>query len=151
VDRHQLAESLRSFNRYYTETIGALDERQEGTEVNLAQSRTLFTIRALGAPKVSQLAAAMQLDLAYTSRLLGTLEDGGLVGRTTADDDRRQRIVSLTPGGERLLADIERRSNDRMLAVVAHLDDDGIGQLLAAMRQIRHLLTPERTDDDRLP
>ena len=135
------AEALRSFNRFYTEAIGALSDQHEGLSVNLGQSRMLYTIAALGAPEVSQLASALQLDLAYTSRTLGTLEDAKLVRRTTSRDDRRRRIVQLTASGRRTLAELEQRSNTRMLRLVEHLDEAEVIALLESMDRIRTLLT----------
>lgn len=142
VGSRALAESLRSFNRFYTETIGALSERHEGLDVNLVQSRVLYTVAALEDPEVSQLAEALRLDLPYTSRILGVLEDAKLVRRTTARGDRRRRVVQLTAAGRRLLAELERRSNARMLSLVEHLDDSEIAELLQSMDRIRVLLTP---------
>jgi DNA-binding MarR family transcriptional regulator len=143
VDHSALAEALRSFNRFYTEAIGALSDRHEGLSVSLGQSRVLYTIAALGTPEVSQLANALQLDLAYTSRTIGTLEDAKLVRRTTSRLDRRRRIVQLTAPGRRTLAELERRSNARMLGLVEHLDEREVNELLDAMDHIRTLLTDE--------
>ena len=146
MDRTALAKDLRSFNRFYTEAIGALDDQHEGTDLNLAQSRILFTVRAIGQPEVGELAAALRLDLAYTSRVLGTLEDARLVRRSVSSADRRRRIVRLTAAGERMLAEIEQRSNDRMLRVVGHLDEHATQDLLEAMTTIRRLLEKGNTD-----
>jgi DNA-binding MarR family transcriptional regulator len=99
-------------HRFYTETIGALDDQHEGTDLNLAQARMLFTVRAIGQPEVGDLAAALRLDLAYTNRVLGALEDARLTRRSVSSADRRRRIVRLTAAGERTLAEIEHRSND---------------------------------------
>jgi len=116
VEDRELAERIRAFNRLYTQAIGSLDDRHEGLDVTLAQSRVLFTIRSMEAPQVNQIAEVLGLDLAYTSRVLGTLEDRLLIRRTIAAEDRRQRVVALTPKGRRLLDEIERRSNQRCLA-----------------------------------
>ena len=139
-----VAERIRAFNRLYTQAIGSLDDRHEGLDVSLAQSRMLFTIRSLHDSQVNQLADALGLDLAYTSRVLGTLEDAKLIRRRIAADDRRQRVVTLTAKGRRLLAEIERRSNERVLALVHHLDQGERKRLLDAMDTIRDLVT--RTD-----
>ena len=147
VDSLGLAEELRSFNRFYTETIGALSERHEGLDLNLGQARMLYTVDALEAPAVSELAEALQLDLPYTSRLLGVLEDAKLLRRTTSRGDRRRRIVRLTTGGQRLVAEMIRRSNARMLGLVEHLDDPEIVEMLECMARIRVLLTEVGTRD----
>jgi DNA-binding MarR family transcriptional regulator len=141
-----LAERLRAFNRFYTEAIGSLDDHHEGLKVSLAQSRLLFTTASLDRPQVSQIADALGLDLAYTSRILGTLEDAGHLGRTVSRTDRRQRVVALTARGRRTLDEIERRSNSRMLALVAHLDDHNIDELFIAMNTIKRLLRKEDTN-----
>lgn len=138
-----VAEAIRSFNRFFTEAIGSLDEQHEGLDVTLAGSRILFTIRSLADAQVGQIAEELRLDLAYTSRVLGTLEDAGLVVRTISARDRRQRDVRLTREGERLIAEIERRSNARVLALVDHLSDAELDQVLDAMSTIRTLITEE--------
>jgi DNA-binding MarR family transcriptional regulator len=139
----EVAETIRSFNRFFTEAIGSLDEQHEGLDVTLAGSRILFTVRTLADAQVSQVADALHLDLAYTSRVLGVLEDAGLVRRTVSRRDRRQRDVTLTRKGEGLLVEIERRSNARMLALVGHLSASELGQVLDAMTTIRTLITKE--------
>lgn len=141
----EIAEAIRSFNRFFTEAIGSLDEQHEGLDATLAGSRILFTVRSLDVAQVGQIADALHLDLAYTSRVLGVLEDSGLVRRTISKADRRQRDVRLTPKGGRLLAEIERRSNARVLAMVDHLRSEDIERLLAAMDTIRTLITKETT------
>ena len=145
MDEQALAERIRAFNRRYTEAIGSLDDRHEGLDVTLAQSRLLYTIGSLAAPQVNQLADVLGLDLAYTSRVLGTLEDDQLIRRTIAADDRRQRVVALTAKGRRLLDELERRSNRRVLALVAHLGSDDRTQLLDAMDTIGALLARPET------
>ena len=147
MEDRDLAERIRAFNRLYTQAIGSLDDRHEGLDVTLAQSRVLFTIRSMEAPQVNQIAEVLGLDLAYTSRVLGTLEDRLLIRRTIAAEDRRQRVVALTPKGRRLLDEIERRSNQRVLALVHHLDPDGLDRLLHAMDTIGVLLTTQESHD----
>jgi DNA-binding MarR family transcriptional regulator len=142
VRREPFAERMRAFNRFYTEHIGALDERHEGLDLSLAESRGLFTVRRLGAPEVGQIAAALGLDLGYTSRLVTRLERAGRIRRRPATGDRRRRVVTLTPAGGRLLVEVERRSNARMDALTAHLGPAQRQELLAAMDTIRRLLDP---------
>ncbi len=149
-----MAEQIRAFNRLYTQAIGSLDDRHEGLDVSLAQSRMLFTIGSLHESQVNQIADTLGLDLAYTSRVLGTLEDARLIRRTISAADRRQRVVALTAKGRRLLAEIERRSNQRVLALVDHLAQADLERLLDAMDTIGTLLSRKDTNakpDSALP
>lgn len=143
----RLAEQIRAFNRLYTEAIGSLSDQHEGLDVSLAQARILYSIRSLDKPQVNQVADALGLDLAYTSRVLGTLEDGRLIRRTISPDDRRQRVVALTAKGQRLLDEIERRSNQRVLGLIKHLDPDEVNRLLDAMDTVASLITKQENDD----
>ena len=149
MDGRALAKQIRAFNRLYTQAIGSLDDRHEGLDVSLAQSRMLFTIGSLHESQVNQIADTLGLDLAYTSRVLGTLEDARLIRRTISTADRRQRVVALTAKGRRLLAEIERRSNQRVLALVDHLAQADLERLLDAMDTIGTLLA--RKDSNAKP
>jgi DNA-binding MarR family transcriptional regulator len=137
------AEQMRAFNRFYTERIGSLDERHEGLELSLAESRALFTVRRLEAPEIGHIATELGLDLGYTSRLVTRLERAGRIRREQGPDDRRRRVVTLTAAGAELLAEVERRSNARMDAITAHLRPAQRTELLAAMATVRRLLDPE--------
>jgi DNA-binding MarR family transcriptional regulator len=141
-----LARRMRAFNRFYTERIGSLDDRHEGVDLTLAESRTLFTVRALEAPELGHIAGALGLDLGYTSRLVTRLERAGRLRRRPAPADRRRRVVTLTPAGEALFTEVERRSDARMDALTAHLRPAQRTELLAAMDTIRRLL--DRPDPD---
>lgn len=144
MDDLALATELRSFNRFYTENIGALDDAHEGLDITLGQSRVLFSIAQLIAPQMSTVAQTLKLDTAYASRLIGSMEDRKLVRRVTSTRDRRRRSVTLTAAGRALLDRVEKRSNRRMLALVSHLDTHERAQLLTAMQLIQHLLDPAK-------
>lgn len=140
---------MRAFNRFYTERIGALDDRHEGLDLTIAESRCLFTIRRLGSADVGQVAGELGLDLGYVSRLLSRLERAGRVKRSRADDDGRRRVITLTDHGARLLEEVECRSNARMDALTAHLSRAEVRRLLEAMDTVRALL--ERTEPQEDP
>jgi DNA-binding MarR family transcriptional regulator len=137
------AEQMRAFNRFYTERIGSLDERHEGLDLGLAESRALFTVRRLEAPEIGRIADELGLDLGYTSRLVTRLERAGRIRREKGPDDRRRRVVTLTPVGAELLVEVEARSNARMDALTAHLRPGQRTELLAAMATIHRLLDTE--------
>jgi DNA-binding MarR family transcriptional regulator len=131
---------MRAFNRFYTELIGALDDRHEGLDLTLAESRCLLTIDRLGSPDMGHIAQTLGLDLGYVSRLVSRLERAGRVQRKRADDDHRRKVVTLTDGGTSLLAEVVDRSNTRMERITAHLNKREVSELLRAMDTIRDLL-----------
>jgi DNA-binding MarR family transcriptional regulator len=138
--RQETAQQMRAFNRFYTEMIGALDDRHEGLNLTLAESRCLFTIDRLGGPDIGMIAATLRLDLGYVSRLVSRLERAGRVRRSRGDDDHRRRVVTLTEEGAALLAEVAGRSDARMEALTDHLDQTQVAELLTAMEAIRRLI-----------
>ncbi len=134
---------MRAFNRFYTERIGALDDRHEGMGLTLAESRCLFTIDRLGHPDIGQIAQSLDLDLGYASRLVSRLQRSGCVARSRTDGDHRRRVVTLTPAGADLLAEVARRSNARMGSLIAHLSPGEVKELLKAMDTIRRIIDKE--------
>ncbi len=103
---------IRRFNRSYTQRVGALEESFLGTGRSLGASRVLFEVGQGGAPgaSVRDLRARLDLDSGYLSRLLGGLEDEGLVTVTADPTDRRRRLVLLTRRGRTALRRLDDRS-----------------------------------------
>jgi DNA-binding MarR family transcriptional regulator/predicted N-acetyltransferase YhbS len=102
-------ETLRRFNRTWTQRIGALDESFLGLGLPLGASRLLFEVGPAGAT-VRHLRERLDLDSGYLARLLRRLEDDGLVRATPDPADRRRRLVSLTARGRRAWDALDERS-----------------------------------------
>src|SRR5437016_3896213 len=117
-----VARRMRAFNRFYTERIGALDDRHEGLGLTLAESRCLFTIDRLKSPDVGMITETLGLDPGYVSRLVSRLECAGLVRRSRIPGEHRRKTVTLTDDGGALLAEVARRSDARMQAVTSKLN-----------------------------
>jgi len=69
--------------------------------------------------------------------LLNPLEADGLVSRERDPDDRRRHLVTLTPVGERHLANASRAQKETEDALFASLDDDQREQLRALLITLR--------------
>jgi len=100
---------LRRFNRSFTQRIGVLGDSYLDTGRPLGPSRLLFEIGDLGA-HVGELRRRLGLDSGYMSRMLRQLEDEQLVTVTTDPEDRRQRIVKLSPVGRGEWRRLDERS-----------------------------------------
>src|SRR4029077_4579548 len=130
---------VRSFNRTVTQHIGALESRFLGRDRSLGASRLLFEIGEQGV-EVRRLRARLALDSGYASRLLRSLEAGGLVRTGPAADDARVRVARLTTAGRRELAVLNRLSDENARARVSHLTDTQGPALAAAMGSVDRLL-----------
>jgi DNA-binding MarR family transcriptional regulator/predicted GNAT family acetyltransferase len=115
-------DTLRRFNRTYTQRIGALDESFLGTGRPLGVSRLLFEIGLDGA-RVRDLRERLDLDSGYLTRLLRRLAEDGLVEVRPDPRDGRRRVATLTSRGRTTWRELEDRSEELARGLVAPLTD----------------------------
>ncbi len=83
--------AIRRFNRFYTQTIGALDARFLGTDASLPEARLLFEIATREPVTATVLQDALDMDAGYLSRLVARFATRGWIARVRRDDDDRAR------------------------------------------------------------
>ncbi|HEY7293923.1 MAG TPA: bifunctional helix-turn-helix transcriptional regulator/GNAT family N-acetyltransferase [Dehalococcoidia bacterium] len=131
---------VRRFNRLVTQRVGALNDRFLARERPLGESRVLWEIGAAGCD-LRTLRSRLDLDSGYLSRVLRSLEAGGLVTVAPSAADKRVHTARLTAAGlaERELLD--RRSDRLAASLLEPLDPDQRDRLVAAMCEVERLLT----------
>ena len=117
-----LVETVRRFNRSYTQRIGALEESFLGTGRPLGASRLLFEVGPDGAA-VRELRERLDLDSGYLTRLLSRLSDDGLVEVLHDPADRRRRIVRLTAVGRTAYRELDERSEQKARGLLEPLTE----------------------------
>jgi DNA-binding MarR family transcriptional regulator/predicted GNAT family N-acyltransferase len=140
-------DGVRRFNRFYTQRIGVLAENFLRTPYTLAESRVLFELANREAPSPSDLAAALDLDPGYLSRILRRLERRGLVTRSTSPSDGRRTVLALTAAGRAAFAPLNERSHDDIAALLAPLPAERQERVLSAMAAIAEALAPDEPAD----
>ena len=91
--------------------LGSLD-------VGFTQLAALYAIGGPVTLTVGDLAEQLERSPSATSRLVEGLVRRGYVERAEEVVDRRQRVLTLTPEGQALLAGVDRDRADQFLAVV---------------------------------
>lgn len=142
---------VRQFNRFYTRTMGLLEETLTHSAFTLTEARVLFELAhrtasavdsetANKGPTASAIASELALDPAYLTRILRKFTGAGLI-RVQADDaDRRRRILTLTETGEATIAELQRAADDDVGRLLQDVSDPELAQLQGAMRKVRALL-----------
>jgi DNA-binding MarR family transcriptional regulator/GNAT superfamily N-acetyltransferase len=134
---------MRRFNRFYTQTIGALGERMLQSPLSLSEVRVLYELAhaAVGVPPTARaLVAGLGLDEGYLSRILRRFAQRGWLKRERAVEDRRRIHLSLTGKGRKAFAPLDARSHDQVAALLSRLAADDQAALLESMRTIERLL-----------
>jgi DNA-binding MarR family transcriptional regulator/ribosomal protein S18 acetylase RimI-like enzyme len=131
-------ESVRDFNRYYSQRIGALDDHYLGQRRPLREARLLFEIG--DGADLRELRSRLGLDSGYLSRLLQSLQKDGLVTVGAHAGDGRLRSARLTASGVREKADLDARSRESVESLLGALSPAERDELVAAQSRVRHLL-----------
>lgn len=138
LERQLLA--MRSFNRFYTQKIGVLEDGRLYAPFSLAETRVLYELAHRDRVTASDLVRDLGLDAGYLSRMLRSFAKRGLVARKAAKEDARQSLLSLTAAGHRTFAPLETASQRVLAPLLQRLTPAERTQLTGAMATIRRLL-----------
>lgn len=137
-DEH--VQRIRRFHRAVTQRVGALNDHFLSRDRPLGEARVLWEIGTDGAD-VRELRSRLDLDSGYLSRLLRSLERGGLVRVGPSRADRRVRRAQLTDAGLAERATLDRRSDELARSILGPLTDRQRDRLVAAMADVERLLS----------
>jgi DNA-binding MarR family transcriptional regulator/GNAT superfamily N-acetyltransferase len=139
-------ETVRSFNRFYTQRAGVLDPYLGGA-LSLTEVRVLYELCHRDQPTASELARDLGLDAGYLSRILRRFENSGWLRRTTSAADARQSHLRLTAAGRRAFEPMQRQSRAEAAAMLEPLAGPERHTLVEAMSTMQRLLDPGRPSE----
>jgi DNA-binding MarR family transcriptional regulator/GNAT superfamily N-acetyltransferase len=161
-ERDTLVAEIRHFNRFYTRTIGLLEETLNRSAFTLTEARVLFEIghrsSALESgitgergflaetfhldvgPAASEIARDLRLDPAYLTRILRKFAAAGLTEARVDPADGRRRILSLTKVGAAALAGLQAAADDDVARLIGDLPGERLPELGKAVRTMTELL-----------
>ncbi|MES1172404.1 MAG: MarR family transcriptional regulator [Bacteroidota bacterium] len=114
------------------DTLAMLNE----AGLTMAQLVTLHVLEHGGTRTVSAIAACLRLSPAATSHLVDRLVGEGLVGRVEDPIDRRQKRVTITAAGRRLIDRVQHERTREMSEVVARLSPEVRGQFAQVLVRV---------------
>jgi DNA-binding MarR family transcriptional regulator/GNAT superfamily N-acetyltransferase len=133
-------DAVRRFNRFYTRRVGALRAGLLGSEYPLPEARLLYEIGHRRECTASELAADLDLDAGYLSRLLQSLKRRGLLSARRSAQDGRASVLFLAAKGRKAYALLDSRSRDEVSAMLRELPGGERERLVGAMRTVENLL-----------
>jgi DNA-binding MarR family transcriptional regulator/N-acetylglutamate synthase-like GNAT family acetyltransferase len=135
-------DGFRRFNRFYTQSIGALTDRFLSTPFKLAESRVLWELAQRATTSPGELAATLDMDPGYLSRLLQRFEKLGYVTREIAAADKRRAVLALTAAGRAAFAPLNERQHDDIAGLLEPLPPERQERVVRAMAEIERALEP---------
>jgi DNA-binding MarR family transcriptional regulator/GNAT superfamily N-acetyltransferase len=134
------AARVRRFNRFYTRRLGLLDEGHLHSPFSLPEVRVMYEVAHRERPTAAAIAAALDVDAGYLSRLLRGLRHRGLLAARVVPHDRRERILGLTARGRRTFAGLDARATAEVGAMLEDLSPAERNRLLASLETVQTLL-----------
>ncbi|WP_369246745.1 GNAT family N-acetyltransferase [Streptomyces sp. R41] len=134
-------QDIRSFNRFYTNVIGALDYgRHLYAPYTLTESRVLYELAHSPRTDAVDLRTELSLDSGYLSRILNKFEQDGLVERAPSEKDPRRRRITLTARGRDAADLLDERARETVGSLLASVTPADRERLAEAMRTVRTIL-----------
>jgi DNA-binding MarR family transcriptional regulator/GNAT superfamily N-acetyltransferase len=140
--------AVRRFTRFYTRQIGLLQEGLLDSPFSLTEARVLYELAQRERVTASELAADLDLDHGYLSRILRRFGDAGLLARKHAPDDARQRMLSLTRKGHKAFTPLDRGSHDQVRTLLANIAPADQERVVRAMATVQRLLAGQPPSPD---
>ena len=139
----ELIDSIRSFNRFYTNIIGLLDQHFLNSPFSLTEGRVLYEICNTAECSAKKIRENIIIDEGYLSRILNNFSKRGLIKKTASPNDGRLRIIVPTERGKRDFAALNDNSNKTIFRTIEKLSEQECAELVEMMEQIRALLIKE--------
>jgi len=130
---------IRSFNRFYTRWVGALDGHHLGSSFSLAEARVLYELAHQPGVIARDLVERLGLDPGYLSRMLKRFEADGLIQRQRSKADSRASALFPTAVGLAMFEQLDRKAAEQVGDAIAGLSDEERERLTSAMGLITHL------------
>jgi DNA-binding MarR family transcriptional regulator len=119
--------------------VRRLRQRDPG-HLSPAQLSALVTIEAAGPVRSGDLAARENVAAPTMTRMVGVMEEAGLVTRRPDPSDARGSLVSLAPGGSAALDALRRERNNQLSRTLSRLPHDQRAALVAALPALEAVL-----------
>ena len=136
----EVIDQIRSFNRFYTDIIGLLDQHFLESPFSLTEGRVLYEICNRQDCSAKRIRENIVIDEGYLSRILDNFVKRGLIRKTPSSTDGRLRIIVPTEKGERAFSKLNDNSNTLISQMVEKLSEIEREDLLNKMDGIRALL-----------
>ena len=139
----ELIDKIRSFNRFYINIIGLLEQHFLDSAFSPTEGRVLYEICNTEECSAKKIRENIVIDEGYLSRILDNFTKHGLIKKTSSKTDGRLRIILPTEKGRREFASLNDSSNHLISRLIQNLSEGEREDLVGMMQRIQMLLTRE--------
>jgi len=111
--------------------------------VSMSNVHAMWLLQHHGDLSMSHLAEFLDVSVSNATGIVDRMEERGLVERVRVPDDRRLVLVRLATGGVAALEQMEAVKQDRLLAILGHLDAAQVEHVASALDDLRAAVLAE--------
>jgi DNA-binding MarR family transcriptional regulator len=138
-----IREQVRAFNRFFAVKIRVFNRYAFETPYSLVEGRIIGEIGRQSGCTANEIAETLDMDKSYLSRVIGKLEDAGLITKSVSDSDTRKKHLYLTEKGRKLFTELEQLSNAQVADMLSGLNSEQMERLSESMHTIQSILGNE--------
>ncbi|MET7762395.1 MarR family transcriptional regulator [Streptomyces sp. NPDC005393] len=97
----------------------------------------LMLLDRYGEMRMSKLAELLDIDMSVTSRHVAHVAERGWVDRKADPLDRRSRLLSINPSGEKLLRQVSERYTNALANCLSDWSDEDVDRLNELLARLR--------------
>ena len=135
---------IRSFNRYYTNVLGLLNQHILESDFSLSEVRVLHEIEKAENCTSKKLAEILCMDSGYLSRILKKFQKYGLVEKRQSPEDGRSQYLYVTQSGKEKMDALNARSDEQICNLIQPLSETDRSKLVQNMTSIENVLTTRK-------
>jgi DNA-binding MarR family transcriptional regulator/GNAT superfamily N-acetyltransferase len=132
---------IRSFNRFYTNILGLLNQHILESGYSLTEVRVMLEISKINHCTANALATQLNIDRSYMSRIIKNLERNELITRVQSTKDNRVNFITLTMKGTETITNLNKKSNEQIFSLIQPLDQNQLANVTEAMEIIKNILS----------
>jgi DNA-binding MarR family transcriptional regulator len=111
--------------------------------VSMTHMHVMWLLQHHGDLAMSRLAELMDVSFSNATGIVDRMAERGLVERVRVPDDRRVVLVRIAAGGLEALDEMEAVKQDRLQAILGHLDEAQLERVAAALDDLRSAVVAE--------
>ncbi|CAI2549796.1 hypothetical protein AKUH3B101J_00370 [Apilactobacillus kunkeei] len=133
-------ETIRHFNRKYTQQLGILQKNVFNSEISWAEARILMDVEYMKNPTPMKIAINLDLDKSYVSRVINKLNNLKYIEKKDTKKDKRTKLIYLTNTGKQVVEQLNINSDKQIQLIIDNLSNEEQESFYQSINTLNQLL-----------
>ncbi|CAI2605118.1 MarR family winged helix-turn-helix transcriptional regulator [Apilactobacillus kunkeei] len=133
-------ETIRHFNRKYTQQLGILQKNVFNSEISWAEARILMDVGYMKNPTPMKIAINLDLDKSYVSRVINKLNNLKYIEKKDTKKDKRTKLLYLTNTGKQVVEQLNINSDKQIQLIIDNLSNEEQESFYQSINTLNQLL-----------